>query len=352
MAGPGVFESLYTAYSGTLSSVTNTYVGQWTPIATAALGASGALYFSLLGFLVIRGAVQRPLAELGVSAMKFALAMAALSSLGLVGQAVSAINGLGPQLLGSNTNANIGQSMDEYFASVWKLENAMEVREQQRASQTSANGQQDQSVMSSVIQGLTGIDLDQGIEKLEDFLALVMAVICAGLSSAIGFCILFFAQIALDVVLCFTPIAIACVFWPQTRWFFQGWLSQAINYVILYVVLVVISKMIVEANITTINNFVGTGADLLALTADNPAAVASQFFTEAAEVMLVYLVGTFVFFQAPTIASGLAGGAASGGHTFLAIAANQAMSRMGGGAWGAGGRAAGAVARGGSITRG
>ena len=77
MAGQGVYETLYTAYSGTLSSVTNTYVGQWTPVATAALGASGVLYFILLGFLVIRGAVQRPLAELAVSAMKFALAMAA-----------------------------------------------------------------------------------------------------------------------------------------------------------------------------------------------------------------------------------------------------------------------------------
>ena len=60
----GVFESLYNAYAGTLSSVTNTYVGQWTPIATTAFAASGALYFTLLGFLVFRGAVAMSVDDL------------------------------------------------------------------------------------------------------------------------------------------------------------------------------------------------------------------------------------------------------------------------------------------------
>ena len=82
-----------------------------------------------------------------------------------------------------------------------------------------------------------------------------------------------------------------------------------------------------------------------------PDGAVATVLQEAIEVMLVYLVGTFLFFQAPTIASGLAGGAASGGHTFLAMAANQAMGRFGGG--GGAARAAGsAAARGGSISRG
>lgn len=347
----GVYESLYTAYSGTLSSVTNTYVGQWTPIAVSAFTASGALYFILLGFLVWRGAVARPLEELAVSATKFGLMCAALGSLGFVGQAVTSLNQLGPNLVGSSSSSNIGQSMDEYFGSVQKIKAAMDLREAQRAANTDENGQS-QGVVAAAVSALTGVDIDQAVEKIEDFLCLIMVYVCAGISSAIGFCVLFFAQIALDIVLCFTPIAIACVFWPQTRWFFQGWLSQAINYVILYVVLVIISKMIVEASITTVTNFVGAGSDVMVATATDPAGLAAEFLLEAIEVMLVYLVGTFLFFQAPHIASGLAGGAASSGHTFMAMAANQMMGRVGRGGGGGGAGAGGAAASGGSITKG
>lgn len=345
----GVFESLYTAYATTLSTVANTYAAQWTPIAVAAFAASGAIYFTILGFLVIRGAVARPLAELGVSATKFALVIAALGTLGLVPLAMSGINQLGPALLGEG-NSNIGQSMDNYFKGIDKLEAAMEAR-QANVAAAAASGASNQSVVSSIVSSMTGVDLDQAIEKLEDFIAFCVALVCAGISAAIGFCVLFFAQLALDIVLAFTPIAIACVFWPQTRWFFQGWLSQAINYVVLYIVVIIISKMVIAASVTTITNFVGPSADVVTVTAAiDPGVAAEQFLQEAAEVMLVYLVGTFLFFQAPSIASGLAGGAASGGHTFLAVAANQVASRIGGG----GGRTPpiANAARGGSISRG
>lgn len=342
----GVFESLYTAYSTTLSTVANTYATQWTTIAVTAFAASGALYFTILGFLVIRGAVARPLAELAVSATKFALVIAALGTLGLVPLAMSGINQLGPALLGEG-NANVGQSMDNYFKGIDKLEAAMEAREAGVAAAASGN----QTVTSSIVSAMTGVDLDQAVEKIEDFLAYCVALVCAGLSAAIGFCVLFFAQIALDIVLAFTPIAIACVFWPQTRWFFQGWLSQAINYVVLYIVVIIISKMVIAASVTTITTFVGPSADVVTVVAAvDPGVAAVQFLQEAAEVMLIYLVGTFLFFQAPSIASGLAGGAVSGGHTFLAVAANQVASRMGGG--GKTPSPLANAARGGSISRG
>lgn len=345
-----VFETLYNAYAGTLASITDTNVGQWTPIAVSALAASGSLYFILLGFLVWRGAVARPLAEVAVSAVKFGLAIAALTSLGFVGQAVTTINHLGPDLAGVDSGANVGQAMDRYFASTWKIQAAMTLREEQLAAQQDASGQPS-SAVGGFVEAISGFDIDQAIEKIEDTIAFWAVVVCAAISAAIGFCVLFLAQIALDIVLAFTPIAIACVFWPQTRWFFQGWLSQAINYVILYIVLVIMTKMIVDASVATASQFVAPSADLLAISAAAPTTVAAAFLVEAVALILVYLVGTFLFFQAPGIASGLAGGAASGGHTFLAIAANQAISRVGrGGTGGAGGSST--PARGGSISKG
>ncbi len=347
----GVYESLYNAYSGTLSSVTNQYVGQWTPIAVSAFATSGALYFILLGFLVVRGAVARPLAELAVSATKFGLMIAILGSLGFVGQAVTTLNNLGPALAGSSSGSNIGQAMDIYFMNVDKLKKAMDTKESQRVANTDASGQ-DQGVVANVVTALTGFDIDQAVQKIEDFLAYLIAIVCAGISSAVGFCILFFAQIALDIVLCFTPIAIACCFWPQTRWFFQGWLAQAINYVILYIVLIIMTQMITNACVSTVSAFVGASSDVVAASAAAPGLLAAEFLTEAVQVMLVYLVGTFLFFQAPTIAAGLAGGATSGGHNFLAVATNQAMNRFGGSAGRTAPGAAGSPARGGSISRG
>ena len=40
------------------------------------------------------------------------------------------------------------------------------------------------------------------------------------------------------------------------------------------------------------------------------------------------ILGTLFFFQAPSISSGIFGGAASGGHNFLAVGANQIIGRM------------------------
>lgn len=42
----------------------------------------------------------------------------------------------------------------------------------------------------------------------------------------------------------------------------------------------------------------------------------------------IYIVGTIFFFQAPSIASGIAGGASSGGHGFLQTGMNMAANRL------------------------
>ena len=66
----------------------------------------------------------------------------------------------------------------------------------------------------------------------------------------------------------------------------------------------------------------------------------------------IYIVGSIFFFQSPSIAAGIAGGASSGGHGFLMtganIMANRLMFRR---ATQAAGLAGGPRATGGSLTR-
>lgn len=62
----------------------------------------------------------------------------------------------------------------------------------------------------------------------------------------------------------------------------------------------------------------------------------NTYLTLSAGVMVVatiscaaiYIVGTIFFFQSPSIAAGVAGGASSGGHGFLMTGANMMANRL------------------------
>ena len=80
----------------------------------------------------------------------------------------------------------------------------------------------------------------------------------------------------------------------------MSWLSQVINYVLLFVILILVVTMILTISERAVE-MAGNRETPLAM-----GLVASGFF----------LVGAFIFFQLPAIASGLAGGAASGASQF------------------------------------
>ena len=160
----------------------------------------------------------------------------------------------------------------------------------------------------------------------------------AGFSACVGFVIYVFALFALDVVLALTPIAIASTLFAQTRWIFQGWLSQLLNYVLLMVVVAIITGMIIGLNTSVMTDLTGGSVSSSALggavSADSTGATVAlsstgEVILACCSIAIVYILGTLFFFQAPAISSGIVGGAASGGHNFLAVGANQIMSRMG-----------------------
>jgi type IV secretion system protein VirB6 len=175
------------------------------------------------------------------------------------------------------------------------------------------------------------------VEQVVDSIFLAITLLIAGFSATIGFVIYIFALFALDVVLALTPIAIACTLFSQTRWIFQGWLSQLLNYVFLMVIVAIITAMVIGLNTTVMADITGSstttgqaGQVIAATSGGTSVAFASMadVVLACAACIIVYVLGTLFFFQAPAISAGIFGGAAAGGHNFLAVGANQILGQM------------------------
>ena len=344
-----VLSSAYAYLASALASVTSSYSAGFLPIVIAILTAAGVLYFVLLGLMVIRGIIASPLAELGMSALKFGLVVALLSSTGFAGTVISTANALPGALIsagGGTPVNNPGQAMDKYF---WNAEKLVAIVQNKWAKdQADMTGS---STAASIVGSVFGASaasttaavmspsqtMSLFVEQVVESIFLAIVLLIAGLSACIGFVIYIFALFALDVVLALTPIAIACTLFAQTRWIFQGWLSQLLNYVFLMVIVAIVTSLVlglntsIMAGITGISTTTGPAGQVIAA-GSGGASVALTSTTEVilacAAVAVVYILGTLFFFQAPSIASGIFGGAAAGGHNFLAIGANQIVNRM------------------------
>jgi type IV secretion system protein VirB6 len=344
-----VLTNSYAYLSSALGDVTNSYSNGLLPIAVSVIAAAGTLYFVLLGFMVMRGIIASPLSELGMSALKFGLVVALLGSTGFTGTVISTANRLPAALIsagGGTAISNPGQSMDNYFGNAMKLlpiiqqkwdkDKANMIGSSSAASIVGAVGGSGAASTTAAIMDPSQT-MDLFVEEVIESIFLAIVFVIAGFSACVGFVIYIFALFALDVVLALTPIAIAATLFSQTRWIFQGWISQLMNYVLLMVVVAIIIGMITGLNTSIMADL--TGGSISASTLGGAVGVdstgAAVAFGSTGEVIvaccsiaIVYILGTLFFFQAPAIASGIVGGSPSGGHNFLAVGANQILGRM------------------------
>jgi type IV secretion system protein VirB6 len=101
------------------------------------------------------------------------------------------------------------------------------------------------------------------------------------------------SMIALSLVIALGPIFVACIVFESTRKFFVGWLSQCLNYVLLFALIVTIFQMI------------------LSIIADEWGSLDGAAQPEAAAMVFVAfsLLGAIFFLATPMIASGISGSA-------------------------------------------
>jgi type IV secretion system protein VirB6 len=289
----------------------------------APLGIAAAIYFLLLGFAVLRGAIQAPLRELVFQAAKVGFIIAAASSVGYTTLVVNVVTGLPEDIISAGTGTpvtNPGTTFDLYVIDVVKITRPL----------WAANAK----VQNQQTGGIFNVSLS--ISKLEYFLltltAVFMVFVFATMSAAVGFCIVIFAKLSVAICVALAPLALACLLFNSSRWLFDGWMKQTANYVLLMVVIAIMTKFITGLQTAAMNDIMTSidpsGSYFLSVTDAGLALNAAKVLVAVVASVLIYIVGTIFFFQSPAIAAGIAGGASSGGHGFLQTGANIMTNRL------------------------
>jgi type IV secretion system protein VirB6 len=317
-----LFTTMYSYVETAIATAVASFGSGLVSFVAAPLALAATIYFLLLGFAVLRGAIQAPLRELVFQAGKVGFALAAASAVGYSAFVVNVVTNLPSEIIsaGSGTPVtNPGTTFDTYVSDTGKLGQRM----------VDANTK----VQAQSSRGLT--DFRTPIIQLTcsviTYACIAILYIFAFLSAAIGFCIVIFAKLSVAICVALAPLALACLLFNSSRWLFDGWLKQTANYILLMVVMAIMTKFIIGLQEAAMDGILGSIGDGSAFVT-----VENTYLTLSAAVMIVatisccaiYIVGSIFFFQSPAIAAGIAGGASSGGHGFLMTGANMLTNRL------------------------
>lgn len=270
---------------------------------------SAAIYIALVGYAVMRGVVSEGIGALMASGFKLALIIAAAT--GSYGSWVAAsANELPNTFSAALGGSAVGGQMFDSFV--------LEIRSNAKAVVLSA------PKVEIPVLGYTFVD---PVLSLLSAGTTITAYIVAGF----GLALLLFAKLALGIVLVFGPLFVAFLVFDSTRGLFFGWLSQALNFVILTAVLTVMITF-VSGTVLVVTQQMGAA---IPTGMDN-----SSPYVEilAAQIGIMILGGIF-FLQAPGLASGIAGGGAAGFGSFAsAVLPGRVAARVAGSAAGTAGR--------------
>lgn len=275
-----IFQPAYGFVDDKLSVFLNERASAAIDVVAAPLKAALVLYVLLYGFAILRGAISEPFMDFAVRSVKLALiymlaTTAAYSSWVtdplfhvLPNTLTQAINGAG--------TPDVGAAFDQFFA------RAAYLAEKIWNKATPVN--------------------------LAPLILSAVVYIVGALAAALGFGVVLIAKVALALLLALGPIFIACALFEATRRFFFGWLSQAVNYLVLFALIITVFQLILSLVAQQWGSIDGS----------DPMAGGLLF-------VALCLLGSIFFLQTPAIAAGIAGGASAG----LADFANAASLRGG-----------------------
>lgn len=242
------------------------------------------LYVLLYGFAILRGAIAEPLMDFAVRSLKLAIiCMLATTSAYSAYVTEPLFHGLPDSLaraIGGNSVGDVGSAFDQFF---------------NRAA-----------YLGERISHEAG-PLDIGLWIVAGAVYLVGA-----LAAALGFGVVLIAKVALALLVTLGPVFIACALFDATRRYFFGWLSQAVNYLVLFALILVIFQLVlslVEQQWGQIDSSEPVVAGLL--------------------FIALCLLGAIFFLQTPAIAAGIAGGASAGLADFANAASLSGVPRSG-----------------------
>jgi type IV secretion system protein VirB6 len=334
--GFNIYTQMFNLLDGALAGVIATYAGIVSWI-SGPLRVGVTIYIILLGFAILRGAVEYPFREFVYRGLKLAALVFAVTTLYGASVGLLAMNGL-PREVANAVGATDVNGLGGFFDGILKTSaRAIAKIDQIIYIHTQMAGK-----------NLLGIP-NNWDEIIASKIIEVIIMLAALLASAIGFSICAFALFALALLAAVGPLFVAALLFDSTRSFFFQWLGSVVNYVILVAFALLVTVFIANAANTFID----------AITTDDSLILASV------KALGFYALGFFFFLQIPSMAAGLGGGGASLATQF-ANAATGNIAPMAGRAWsGAPQRAmdrfrrsrssgsdnGGGGARGGSLTR-
>ncbi|MBP7703752.1 MAG: type IV secretion system protein [Caulobacter sp.] len=285
MAGPPpIFQPAYAFIDGKLDVFLGDRAAAMLAEVSGPLRAALVLYVLLYGFAILRGAIAEPVMDFAVRSLKLAfvymLATTSAYSTYVTEPLFHTLPNTLARAVGGAAVTDVGSAFDQFFFRAAYL-----------AEKISADA--------------SAIDIGPWI--------LAAAVYLIGaLAAALGFGVVLIAKVALALLVALGPIFIACALFDATRRFFFGWLAQAVNYLVLFALILVIFQLV----LSLVSQQWGQidGSDPM---------VGGLLF------IALCLLGAIFFLQTPAIAAGIAGGASAGLADFANAATLSGVPRPG-----------------------
>lgn len=277
-----VFSPAYAFIDGKLDEFLNAGASRMLAEVAGPLRVALILYVLLYGFAILRGAIAEPMMDFAVRSVKLAL-IAMLATTAAYGEWITQpLFHVLPDTLARGISGaaagDAGAAFDQFFGRAAYLG-------QKTAKETTPMNWLPLLVSGSVF-------------------------VIGALAAALGFGITVLSKVALALLVALGPIFIACALFEATRRYFFGWLGQAVNYLVLYALILAIFQLV----LTLVSDQWGR------IDGQDPV-VGSLIF------IALCLLGAIFFLQTPAIAAGIAGGASMG----LADFGNAVSMGLGGG---------------------
>lgn len=277
-----IYTQMFNQLDGALAGIIAAYAGVIGWI-SAPLRVGVTIYIILLGFAILRGAVEYPFREFVYRGFKLAALVWAVTTLYGASVGLLTMNGLPREVahaVGAQDVNGLGDFIDGILKSALRAIAAIKEIVLRHTEEKGYN--------------LAGIP-NNWAEIIASQVINIVIVLAALLASAIGFAITAFALFALALLAAVGPLFVAALLFDSTRSFFFQWLGSIVNYVILIAFALLVTVFIANC----------ADAFISAISQDDELVVA------AVKALGFYILGFFFFLQIPGLAAGLGGGGAS-----------------------------------------
>lgn len=271
-----VFEPSYLFIDERLNAFLGDRLSSVIAVVEGPLRVALVLYVLLYGYAILRGTISEPVMDFAIRSIKLALLYALATTAAYSGFVTQPLftdlpNAL-TQAISGSAAPNVGAAFDQFLAYAGYL------------SETIAR---------------EGSAFDPA-----PYIVAAAVLVIGALACALGFGVVMVAKLALALLVALGPIFIAAALFDATRRYFFGWLSQAVNYLVLFALMITIFQLV------------------LALVRDQWSAIEGHDPMVGGLIFIALcLLGAIFFLQTPAIAAGVAGGASAGLADFANAAA-------------------------------